>query len=739
MNTLKNPVQTLNPFKDIIQFRVIQILTISSGMAFFAWAYFDSGFRDIEGFLDGGFCLPVSAGISLIILGCTVTGRLKRSAFWFALALVGQAVALQLINAGPFVRYQHYKSFHSLLTETNPLLLVFISAQTVLVVVGFRSLWPNIRVWLGCAFKIWQLLGIGLIFFLSSATVSREISIYVAELPFAAFIQTLNLGSVVLVVWHFPEEMIGSLKHKFDKLLKRSGKTESSAGVDRFAVIAAVWVTSIAIILNVVSYERHPHIPDEVSYLYQARYFTEGMLTMPSPPVTEGFNLDLMHYEDERWYSPFPPGWSGMLALGVFFEVPWLVNPVLAGLSVLLAYVLVREIYDRYTARIVVLLLCFSPWFVFMGMNFMAHTFTLTCALFGALAVIWARKTGKTIWGWIGGFAVGMVSLIRPLEGIIMAGLLGLWAIGVGGRRLRVFAIVGLVMGSIIVGSVVLPYNKLLTGVPTKFPVMAYFDKYYGANTNALGFGHERGVGWPIDPFPGHSPLDALVNANLNTFMVNIELFGWSTGSLILIAVMLFSGVMQRKDYLMLAVIGAVIGVHTFYWFSGGPDFGARYWYLTIVPCLALTARGIQVLTSRLEIGLFVNVDQSTRVVLGVLSLCLLAFVNFFPWRAIDKYHHYRGMRPDIRYLAKEYNFGKSLVLIRGNRHTDYASAATYNPVYLKDEASVYAWDQNREVRYQLLKKYSNYPIWIVEGPGVTGKEFRVIKGPIFPSELLTK
>lgn len=682
-------------------------------------------------FLVGSFCLPVSVGIALIIYGAVISGRYKRSAFWFAIAIVGQSIALQLIEAGPFVRYQHYKTFYSLFVETNPLLFIFLFAQTILVIIGFRTIWSRIITWIVSAFKLWQLSGIGLIFFISSATVSRDISVYMAELPFATFVQTLNLATIVLMVWHFPEEMIVSLRHKFDKLLKKSEKKESSGGVDRFAIIAALWVTSIAIILSIVSYERHPHIPDEVAYLYHARYFAEGMLTMPAPPVPEAFDIDLMHFEADRWYSPVPPGWSAMLSLGVLFGAPWLVNPFLAGLNILLAYILIRGIYDRYIARITILLLCVSPWYIFMAMNFMTHTFTLTCALVGMVTIAWARRTEKVFWGWIGGIATGMIFLIRPLEGIAIAGLLGLWTIGIGGRRLKITSIVAFVLGIIIIGLVGLLYNYLITGDPTKFPIMAYIDKYYEPGANAIGFGSNRGLGWALDPFPGHGLLDALINANLNTFSVNIELFGWSTGSLILIAVMLFSGTMRESDYLMVTIIAVIIGIHTFYWFSGGPDFGARYWYLIIIPCVVLTVRGMQVLAEKLSFVPGTAANKNTLVVFVVFSLSLLALINYFPWRAVDKYHHYRGMRPDIRYLASEYGFGNSLVMIRGKLHSDYAAAATYNPVDLNEHRPVYAWNRNPKVLAKVLNEFQDRPVWFVDGPSITGNGFKVVAGPV--------
>ena len=426
-----------------------------------------------------------------------------------------------------------------------------------------------------------------------------------------------------------------------------------------------------------------------------------------------------------------------MLAIGVLLGAPWLVNPVLAGVNVLLTYLFIREVYDRRCARLTVLLLCISPWFIFMGMNFMAHTFTLTCALIASLALVWAKKSNRVRWGFVGGCAVGIVSLIRPLDGLVVAGLLGFWAIGLGGQRLKTYSILTFVLGIIVVGAAVLPYNKHLTGNPMMSPLMAYYNEYYGPNTNALGFGPERGLGWPLDAFPGHSPLEALINTSLNAFSVNIELFGWSIGSLILMAFLGFSSGLKRSDYFMLIVIFTIIGVYSLYWYSGGPDFGARYWFLILVPCVVLTVRGIQLLERIFGSATIHNGDQDTRVMVAVLSLCIFTLLNYFPWRAIDKYHHYLRMRPDIRYLEKKYDFGKSLVLIRGESYPDYASAAVYNPLDLQAETTIYAWDRNPEVRTQVLRAYSDRPVWIVNGPSITRSGYEVIEGPTMARKLM--
>ena len=136
------------------------------------------------------------------------------------------------------------------------------------------------------------------------------------------------------------------------------------------------------------------------------------------------------------------------------------------------------------------------------------------------------------MWGWLAGFAVGALSLNAGWSrGGRVDRSLGL---GVGGRKLKGTSIAGLVIGALAVGAIILPYNKVLTGMRLTPPLWTYYEKCHGPGTNSFGFGPGRGLGWALDPYPGHSPLEAVINAGLNAFSVNIELFGWSTGSLLI-------------------------------------------------------------------------------------------------------------------------------------------------------------------------------------------------------------
>ena len=144
------------------------------------------------------------------------------------------------------------------------------------------------------------------------------------------------------------------------------------------------------------------------AYIYHARYLANGELFMPAPPVQEGFEIYLMQFDGDRWYPSPPIGWPMVLAVGEKLGMAWLVNPVLGGLNIVLVYLLLARLYSSRLARISIFALAISPWYVFMGMNFMTHMFTLTCALFSALGILWLRETGKIRWAFLAGIALGV-------------------------------------------------------------------------------------------------------------------------------------------------------------------------------------------------------------------------------------------------------------------------------------------------------------------------------------------
>ena len=654
---------------------------------------------------------------------------------WIALFFAGSGASLLLIHAGRSIGYQHYPPPARLLTDAPSIALALVALQALLVAWGVSRRRVELAGMLrGAGGRALGWVAIALL--LTSATLSRDPLTYAGELVFAFVLQLVQLGNVILIALSVPASWLQAVGRLADRMLGPPADTRvAPAGPDRFAWGLAAWVTLAAGILALVAYQRHPHVPDEVVYLIHAKYFAAGKLAMALPPVPDAFSLDLMSYQPARWFSPVPPGWPAVLAIGAFFGVPWLVNPLLAGINVLLASVVLRALYPRRTARIALLLFAVSPWNLFMAMNFMTHTATLTFALGAAAAVARLRRDPRVRWALLGGASIGLVGLIRPLEGMAVALLLGVWSLGARGRRVRLVPSAALTLATIATGALVFPYNRALTGSARVFPIMAYTDAMYGPGSNALGFGANRGQGWPgLDPFPGHGLIDVVVNANQNLFQINVELLGWATGSLLLILLLLASRRLGRSDWLMLTVILVVAGIHSFYWFSGGPDFGARYWYLIILPALALAARGLEQLESAAA-----SAGAGRRVLVGASVLVAATLLTFVPWRAVDKYFHYRGMRPEIRRLALGPERNAALVLVRGRRHPDYASAVAYNPVDLRAPRPLYAWDRGQTSRRQLVEAFPDRRFWLVNGPSVTGRSYQIVAGPLTGAELLAR
>ncbi len=668
----------------------------------------------------GVWALAFGGGSALFAWLFTAGSRWSRVGRWSALAACGQGAALSWIDAGPGIHFQHLR------ISVAPWGAVALLAAGVLGLQGLALLSagrPALRraaVFVreqGTALRWLAVLGL---FVLTGAALSREPMFYVAELIGSATLQTLALGVLIAASLSLTPDQAKSVERVALRLLANP----------RLPLLVAVWVFLASAALAGFAYQFHPHVPDEVVYLLQARYFAEGLLDMPLPPVPAAFDMDLTTYETARWYVPVPPGWPAALAVGVRAGVPWLVNPLLGGVTVLLVHSFIKDIYGPRTAGAVTCLLGLSPWFLFLNMSLMTHSFTLFAAAVGAVAASRRVRGGGWAWAVLSGCGIGLVALNRPLEGLIAAAGLGLWVLldrGEGGRtwvgRFGDVSIMAFFSAAVV--ATTLPYNAHFTGDALVFPIMAYADQIYGEGTNALGFGPGKGLGFGgLDPFPGHGIGDVAVNSALNLFQINVELSGWSVGSILPIALLiLVSGGVLAADLGMVGAIVLVMFAHAFYWFSGGPDFGARYWYLALVPLLVLVTQSLKRLGHLSE--------ARGRVVFATALLCATSLSIYLPWRATDKYWHYRDMEPGILNLATEHDWGPDdIVIVRGDRVPDYASVATYNPINLVGDGPLYAWDGGPEVERALIDAFPRRRYWWVDGPTVTGASFRVREGP---------
>src|SRR5207237_6465612 len=122
---------------------------------------------------------------------------------------------------------------------------------------------------------------------------------------------------------------------------------------------------------------------------------------------------------DGRWFGKYPPGWPLLLALGVVARAPWVVDPILGGLSLLLLYLIGRDVYRPRVGLTAALLGLAAPFFIFLSGSMMAHA----SGFFFTLLGVWCLRRADTarrplLWSIAAGLAFGAVFLIRPYSAL---------------------------------------------------------------------------------------------------------------------------------------------------------------------------------------------------------------------------------------------------------------------------------------------------------------------------------
>lgn len=389
----------------------------------------------------------------------------------------------------------------------------------------------------------------------------------------------------------------------------------------------ALFTTVLAAILSSVVFGRIPHVQDSIAQLFQARIFAQGRLWWPSPALREFFDYAHM-INDGRWYAQYPPGHSLLLVPGVWLGVPWLTNPLLAGLGVFALYLLAREIADPRTARIAAALGALSPFLILMASEFMSHVSGFCLLTFFLFFYLRASRTRETRAAAAAGGCLAFALLVRPYTafGVALPVLLHaawrVWrsrgeAISPGRFKPALIVASGGVAGVLLLGL----YNWGTTG----HPFVPGYIRLYGPS-HGLGFG--RGS-WG----PPHTLVRGLNGAWQNLRALNSSLFEWPITSLWPLAVALLPlgasrrvnpddpGAASRRtaphrdaaprraaphrdaaprrvapflDHraLLLLVPLSLQAAHVFYWYHD-LCFGPRYLYEALGPILLLSAFGI--------------------------------------------------------------------------------------------------------------------------------------------------
>ncbi len=456
------------------------------------------------------------AGVALGVLAFGTGRSFGRAARLAALLLL--ATAAQLALTTPlWLQYVDLRP-DRLRSGTGPVSGAVLAVQAGVVAFALRGRVASLVASLRKVANARVVVVLAVVFVFAAAHVSplfgpdgaRHTGSYLMLLAAVLGLTTLNAVNLWLFAGAVPAADAARWRARLASFCSLPGEDRAATRADAWIPRAmALFVLAAAAVLATAVLERVSHLPDDGVYLFHAQCAASGNLSVPAPPAPEAFGSYLLDVRDGRWFATTNPGWPSVLALGVAAGAPWLVNPLLAAACVLMLHALVRRWSDRGTAHFVTLLLVASPWFLFLAASFMTHVLTLALFLAACLLVTPRAGTPRPGAAGLAGLLLGYMVLVRPLDGLIAGGFIGLWLLGRERRRWSSLATYAL--GCVASGIWLFVYNTALTGNPLSDPMSRYLDVLWYPGCNRLGFGADVGNvpgRWGgLDPNPGHGPM----------------------------------------------------------------------------------------------------------------------------------------------------------------------------------------------------------------------------------------
>jgi hypothetical protein len=387
----------------------------------------------------------------------------------------------------------------------------------------------------------------------------------------------LALGVGGLLAWMVPGAGIRAL-------LAGVGRRLCAIPLWAYAWGAGALSAVLAGVAEAVVFHRFPTLVDEMSALLSARALEVGRLALPLPEPLAAWMIPNTLMTPEGWVSQYPPFHPLLLALGYLVSAPWLVGPLLLGVTVALSVLVADHLFpdEPGVGRLGGILLALSPFLIFIGGGYLSHVPAVAFAAVAFYAMLRARDGG---WGWaiLTGAGAGAMVTTRPWTGLVVTVLYpaALWVVAARReRRWRWFVAraAGATLGGAPFAVGMAWYDRLLFGSPL---TLGY----------ALAYGPAHGLGFHRDPWGNlYGPWEALGYSSANLLTLGVYLL--ETAVPVLALVGLFLAVARRLPRgtgVLLAWALLPVVANFFYWHHGF-HLGPRMLYETAPAWLLLAA-----------------------------------------------------------------------------------------------------------------------------------------------------
>ena len=479
-----------------------------------------------------------------------------------------------------------------------------------------------------------------------------------------------------------------------------------------------------------------PHVQDSIAQVFQGKIFASGRLYAQSHPLKEFFDYTHM-INNGRWYSQYPPGHSLFLVFGVLLGLPWLVNPLLGSLAVLLVYFLGRRLYDEKTGRWAAIFTMLSPFFIFMSSEFMSHSSAMFTFVVFAFCFFQVIRTRKKHWALFAGLFLGLCMLTRPYTAFGLVIPFVLYALVLLYRKPKEhFSLLASVLAALVPSVVfLLLYNYYTNGAPLRFGYTVLYGPAHG-----LGLG--KGI-WD-EP---HTLARGLADLWDSIRALNTHFLGWPVVTFLPILVLLASGKALATDYLLLASFASLAGIHVLYWYHD-LCLGPRFLYEALPFLVILTVRGLSITPHFFKERLGfrrMNVAQAGRVVVGTVVVLFLydVFITIpglirgksdYFWTDRQYANSYWGVDAYLENLVKRQQLANAIVFvdfdypaIRLDSLLWYGSGFLNNSPALQDNI-IYARHRG-SCDTLLMNYYPDRKYYIYQGKLQMGGVFEIGKG----------
>lgn len=460
---------------------------------------------------------------------------------------------------------------------------------------------------------------------------------------------------------------------------------------DMLALLLALVVTAASAWVAWDVFEAMPHLEDEFAQLWQAEVMADGRIYLESPPAPRSFLVPFVVDYEGRRFGKYPPGWPAALSLGVRVGAPWLVNPVLAGLSAWLIYRLGAKAFSRGIGLVAQVLSILSPMLLMLSGSLMAHNLSLflACSFWLAWLDLFseeARRARVPTWLLVAvaGLSLGLLALTRPLTTV---GVLIPCAAHALSLLLRRRAIVGrlsaIALLAMVVAALLPLWQMALTGDPWLNPYTLWWSY------DRIGFG--PGIGHTET---GHSLRWALINTRHSLRAGLHDLFGWPYLSWLFLPFGLIAGNRRPALWLLIGAFPGLVLVYMVYWI-GSWLFGPRYYYEALPGLAVASAAGVAWLGGW-WVGRTGPADVFRRgVVLLLLTLLVAGNVVFYLPLRLGAMRNLYGISRQHLEPLREADLEHAVVVVHPrNGWWEYGTLLTLTPPFAeRDLLLIYSWD----------------------------------------------